>query len=704
MTKDNKMKKHIFSIKFFLINLFIALSIGNSFSQMEFADDIIKVKFSIEQTDAVAFIIADVTIRPKWHINASILPKGSFGLPTKFTLTKTKDFQLDGKLIEPKPIEKYDEIAGEDLAYHEGKVRIKQKIKVVSTTDFDLSGEFNFQTCDDVKCLPDFTYKFTVKVKGVVSKEKEGSSDDVAITNDLSNNQKIDTNSEVKDTELAKPSIDKSVINNADEGSVTKKYSIWMIFGLSFLSGLLALITPCVFPMIPMTVSYFTKSSKTKAKGIKNAALYGFFIIAIYVALGILVKITGSASKLNEMSTNPWFNIGFFLLLVIFAISFMGAFEITLPNSWVNKADAKADKGGFVGIFFMALVLALVSFSCTGPIVGALLVEAASHGGITPIIGMFGFGLALALPFTLFAAFPGWLNSMPQSGGWLNSVKVVLGLLELALAFKFLSNADLAWQTHWLEREVFIAIWIAVFGFLTLYLFGLVLLPHDSKVEKLSVGRASFGMLTLAFVLYLIPGLWGAPLKLINAFPPPMHYSESPFGVGRVNGGATNAMNIPDGTHLGPQNIYVFHDLEKAEAYAKQVGKPIFIDFTGHNCVNCRKMEQSVWGEPGILEILRDKVVIASLYVDERTPLPKDEQVEVLYPNGRKVVLETVGDKWSAKQVIDYKVTSQPYYRMKNLDGSHLDIGSASYQTHNDPKEFKKWLEEGIRLFEESKK
>lgn len=698
------MKKKIFLLKFFLVNLFIVLNIGSAFSQMEFPEDIVKVKFSVEQKDAEAFIIADVTIKTKWHINASILPKGSFGLPTKFTLKKTKEFQLDGKLIEPKPIEKYDEIAGEDLAYHEGKVRIKQKIKVTSTTDFDLSGEFNFQTCDEFKCLPDYTYKFTVKVKGVAApKETSVGSQDATISNEVDDSQQVDTNFAESSPETASPSIEKTVINNADEGSVTQKYSIWMIFGLSFLSGLLALITPCVFPMIPMTVSYFTKSSKTKSKGIRNASIYGFFIVLIYVALGGLVIVTGSASKLNEMSTNPWFNIAFFLLLVIFAISFMGAFDITLPNSWVNKADAKADKGGLVGIFFMALVLALVSFSCTGPIVGTLLVEAASHGGIIPIIGMFGFGIALALPFMLFAAFPGWLNSMPQSGGWLNSVKVVLGILELALAFKFLSNADLAWQAHWLEREVFIAIWIAVFGFLALYLFGFVLLPHDSKVEKLSVGRATFGIFTVAFVLYLIPGLWGAPLKLISAFPPPMHYSESPLGVGRV-GGSMSATEIPDGTHLGPQNIYVFHDLEKAEAYAKKVGKPIFIDFTGHNCVNCRKMEQSVWGEPGVLEILRDKVVIASLYVDERTDLPKEEQVEVLYPNGRKVMLKTVGDKWSAKQVIDYKVTSQPYYRMKALDGSHLDIGSASYQTHNDPKEFKKWLEEGIRLFEESKK
>lgn len=695
------MKNFNIFLKIFLVVTIFTISIGKSFGQMEFPEDMVKVKFSVEQTNETAYIVADVSVVPKWHINASVLPKGSFGLPTKFILNKSKDFQLVGGLIEPKPIEKYDELADENLAYHEGKFKIKQKIKVLSSKDFELSGSFNYQTCNEVKCLPDYTYEFKVKVKGVEGAADESSVDETivptnedAVQSDVSNEQKT----------VETPTVGKQDKMQASEAPLSKKHSIWVIFGLSFLSGLLALITPCVFPMIPMTVSYFTKTSKTKAKGIKNATTYGFFIVAIYVALGALVMLTGSASKLNEMSTNPWFNIAFFVLLVIFAISFMGAFEITLPNSWVNKADAKADKGGLVGIFFMALVLALVSFSCTGPIVGTLLVEAASTGGMTPIIGMFGFGLALALPFALFAAFPGWMNSLPQSGGWLNSVKVVLGLLELALAFKFLSNADLAWQAHWLEREVFIAIWIAVFGFLTLYLFGLVLLPHDSKTDKISVGRASLGMLTLAFVIYLIPGMWGAPLKLISAFPPPMHYSESPLGVGATVNESVSVNVAPEGTHLGPQNIYVFHDLEKAEAYAKQVGKPLFIDFTGHNCVNCRKMEQSVWGEPGVIEILRDKVVIASLYVDERTDLPKKEQVEVVYPNGRKVQLKTVGDKWTAKQVIDYKVTSQPYYVLKNTDGTHIDVGSASYQTHSNPADFKSWLEKGMKLYENSKK
>lgn len=692
-----KLNKTRLWMKTVLAGLILLMGTGGSFAQLEFADELVKVNFSVEQNEKEAFVVAEVSIAKHWHINASKLPKGSFGIPTTYKLLPSKNFKVQGGVIEPKPIEKYDEMAGENLAYHEGKFKMKQKIAVLSTEDFELSGSFHFQTCNEVKCLPDHTYDFKVKVKGV---SVEQVSTTAAEATDTTTDSSITT--AVDSTKAAVDSGEKIESGNAGEGRVSDKYSYWMIFGLSFISGLLALLTPCVFPMIPMTVSYFTKTSKTKAQGIRNAAIYGLSIIGIYVILGGVVMATGSASKLNEMSTNPWFNIAFFVLLIVFAVSFMGAFEIRLPSSWINKADEKADKGGFIGIFFMALVLALVSFSCTGPIVGTLLVEAASEGGIAPMIGMFGFGLALALPFTLFAAFPGWLNSMPKSGGWLNTVKVVLGFLELALAFKFLSNADLAWQTHWLEREVFIAIWIAVFGVLAMYLFGKITLPHDSKVEHLSVGRTLLGVLTLTFVIYMIPGMWGAPLKLISAFPPPMHYSESPLGVGRAGGGTVE--HGPEGTHLGPQNIYVFHDLDKAEAYAKQVGKPLFIDFTGHNCVNCRKMEQSVWGEPGIIEILKDKVVIASLYVDERTELPKEEQVEVVYPNGRKVILKTVGDKWTAKQVIDYKVTSQPYYRMKNLDGTHLEIGSASYETHSDPKAFKKWLNEGVKLFEQSKK
>jgi len=470
--------------------------------------------------------------------------------------------------------------------------------------------------------------------------------------------------------------------------------SLWSIFFLSFAAGFAALLTPCVFPMIPMTVSFFTKQSKSKAQGIRNAIFYGVSIIVIYILLGSVITAIFGPAVLNEMSTNPTFNIVFFLILVIFAISFMGAFEIRMPSKWVNKADSKADKGGIVGIFFMALALALVSFSCTGPIVGTLLVKAASDGGIAPFIGMFGFSLALALPFGLFAAFPGWMNSLPKSGGWLNTVKVVLGILELALAFKFLSNADLSLQAHLLERELFLAIWIGLFLLLSLYLFGLIILPHDSKVERLSVGRTLLGTASLVFVIYMLPGMWGAPLKLISAFPPPLQYAESPMGVG---GGGNNAAHgdHPEGTHLGPQNIYVFHDYDKALAYAKKVNKPLFVDFTGHNCVNCRKMEQDVWGAPGVIDILRDEVVIVSLHIDQRTKLPKSEQKTVIV-DGRKKKLVTVGDKWMAKQINEFKTSAQPYYVMQNTDGKVISKGAATYSNHKVPKDFKNWLEISI--------
>jgi thiol:disulfide interchange protein len=346
----------------------------------------------------------------------------------------------------------------------------------------------------------------------------------------------------------------------------------------------------------------------------------------------------------------------------------------------------------------MALALALVSFSCTGPIVGSLLVQAASEGGIAPFVGMFGFSLALALPFALFAMFPGWLNSLPKSGGWLNTVKVVLGILELALAFKFLSNADLSLQTHFLERELFLAIWIAIFAFLTMYLFGFIRMPHDSPLEKLSVGRSMLGLSVFVFVIYMIPGLWGAPLKLISAFPPPMSYSESPLGFGGA-GQHQTLDNMVDGMHLGPQNIMVFHEYDKALAYSKKVGKPLLIDFTGHNCVNCRKMEQSVWGEPGVIDVLKNEVVIVSLHVDERISLPEEEQKEVVMPNGKNRTLKTTGDKWMYMQISRYKVAAQPYYRMVDNEGNDLANGSADYENHRDVSNFKKWLSDGLNDF-----
>jgi thiol:disulfide interchange protein DsbD len=388
---------------------------------------------------------------------------------------------------------------------------------------------------------------------------------------------------------------------------------------------------------------------------------------------------------------------------VVFAIAFFGAFELTLPNKWINAMDKKTEKsGGLMGVFFMGFTLVLVSFSCTGPIVGSLLVQSASIGGSAPFIGMFGFSLALALPFGLFAAFPGWLNTLPKSGGWLNSVKVVLGFLELALAFKFLSNADLSLQAHFLERELFLAIWIGIFLTLTLYLFGIIRMPHDSPLEKLSVGRALFGTTTLIFVLYLLPGMFGAPLKLISAFPPPSNYSESVGGVFGSNN-SNSIEKLEPGMHIGPQNIPVFHEYDIALKYAQKVNKPLFVDFTGRNCVNCRKMEESVWGEPGVIEYLRNDVVIVSLHVDERTELPKKDQVTVEFTPGKKQILRTVGDKWMYKQISEYNITAQPYYVLQSPEGKDLPIGSADFENHKVPSKFSAWLKSGMKAFNQNK-
>ncbi|MEX2485157.1 MAG: cytochrome c biogenesis protein CcdA [Brumimicrobium sp.] len=691
----------------YCITLLSVFFISVGFTQ-EMPEDKVDWNFSIEQDGCDVTLIAKLKVVEHWHINATKLPEDNFGIPTTFKVLKSKNYKLIGGVVEPQPIEEFDEAADETLSYHKGSFSLKQKIKVQTDKDFELKFDFGFQPCDSVKCLMPYEDNFSVKVKGCSSTTASETNDDevkeAAVTKDdsTSNSDSIGgkaENENAKSDSLEGANDKSTVTKSSEKETPSDNKSLWLIFGLSFASGLAALLTPCVFPMIPMTVSFFTKQSKNKSQGVKNAAIYGVSIIAIYILLGTFVTWAFGAETLNEMSTNPTFNLVFFALLVFFAISFMGAFEIRLPSSWVNKADQRADRGGLIGIFFMALALALVSFSCTGPIVGTLLVQAASAGGAAPFIGMFGFSLALALPFTLFAAFPGWMNTLPKSGGWLNSVKVVLGFLELALAFKFLSNADLALQLHLLEREVFLAIWIGIFLVLAAYLFGKIKLPHDSPIGNLSVGRALMGTFTLIFAIYMIPGLWGAPLKLISAFPPPMSYSESPLGFGGSSSNGKNSENFIEGTHLGPQNIMVFHDYDQALEHAKKVDKPLFIDFTGHNCVNCRRMEQSVWGEPGIIDILKDDVVIVSLYVDERIDLPKSEQKEVTFPNGRKKQLKTTGDKWMYKQISEYKVTAQPYYILQNTEGEDLGNGPADYEHHSKASDFKVWLEDGLNMF-----
>jgi thiol:disulfide interchange protein DsbD len=623
----------------------------------------VKWEFSIEdETDATALFVASAKIEEPWHlysVNIDIEDDGP--LPTELIFEEIQGYSLVGKPSESKPKTEYDPVFDMEIDFFEKEARFTQKIKKESSDPIAVKGYVNYMVCDASKCIMEQA-EFSEKLKGAAN-VKAG--DEVATVGDTPAKE------------------DRSYLG---------------IFLIAFFSGFAALLTPCVFPMIPMTVSFFTKQSKTRAEGIKNSIIYGVSIIVIYVVLGVVVTAIFGASVLSELSTDPWFNLVFFALLIVFAISFLGAFEITLPNSWISKADSRADKGGLIGIFFMAFVLALVSFSCTGPIVGTLIVEAASIGGTAPVIGMLGFSLAIALPFALFAAFPGWMNSLPKSGGWLNSVKVVLGFLELALAFKFLSNADIVLQLHLLEREVFIAIWIIIFGLLTLYLLGKLKLPHDSDLKYVSVPRLLLAVFTGFFTIYMIPGLWGAPLKLIAAFPPPLQYSESPMGVGSTGGTVMSAEGHADDQHVGPQGILVYHDYDKGLAHAKEVDKPLMLDFTGWACVNCRKMEQQVWSDPEIKSMLANDVVLVSLYVDEKTPLPEAEQVTVELTGGRKKKLRNVGNKWAAFQEIEYGVNAQPYYVLLDHNEEKL-VEPSNYQDYGTVEEFKDWLTRGIKKF-----
>ncbi len=433
-----------------------------------------------------------------------------------------------------------------------------------------------------------------------------------------------------------------------------------------------------------MTVSFFTKRSGSRQKGLMNALIYSISIIVIYVGLGFLVTVTLGSDALNDMASNVFFNMTFFIVFLIFAFSFFGAFEIVLPSWLVNKADSASDRGGLIGIFFMAFTLTLVSFSCTGPIIGTLLVEAAHNGSyLGPIIGMTGFALALALPFGLFSAFPGWLNSMPKSGGWLNTVKVTLGFIELALAFKFLSNVDLAYHWGFLKREIFIAIWVIIFGMLGFYLLGKLKFSHDSDVKHISVPRLMFAIISLTFTLYLIPGIWGAPLKMISGFPPPEFYKEW--------------VTEKSSNHC-PHNLNCYHDYDAGMAYAKTVGKPVMVDFTGWSCVNCRKMEDNVWSDPEVLKRLSDKYVLISLYVDDKEQLPENKQY-VSPTTGKKI--KTIGNKWSDLQTNVYKTNSQPYYVLLDHQGKIL-AEPRGYTP--DIKTYTKYLDEGLCRFEKRKK
>ena len=638
------MRKVIQIITFLLFSFLTTAQIHDpinwEFSQKQISENEIELQFR-------------AILEEHWHLYSQHIDDNG-PVPTEFTFTTSVGYNLIDGVNEGESLEEFDPNFDMVLKYFGDEALFTQKIKVTSNEDFILKGNVYFMVCDEAQCLPPEEVEYTFEIKGV---------------------------------------------DGVTSSSNTVSKGLWALFFIAFFSGFAALLTPCVFPMIPLTVSFFTKQSKTKAKGIVNAIIYGISIIIIYVALGVGVSSIFGADSLNNMATNVYFNIGFFLLLIIFGVSFLGAFEIQLPSSWTNKSVEAEGKGGLIGIFFMAFTLALVSFSCTGPIVGTLLVEAASGGYMGPIIGMLGFSLAIALPFALFAAFPGWLNSLPQSGGWLNSVKVTLGFLEIALAFKFLSNADLVLQTHWLERELFIAIWIVIFGLLTMYLLGFLKFAHDSDLKHISVSRISVAILTGTLTIYMIPGLWGAPLKIINAFPPPMQYSESLYGVGNSKGGVAVITDSQKkkGQHIGPQGIMVFHDYDAGMNHAKELDLPVVIDFTGWACVNCRKMEEQVWSDENVKDILSNDVVLISLHVDEREKLPKQEQYETTLAGKNKKV-KTTGDKWMVLQANTYGTNSQPFYVFLDNEAKQL-IGPANYQDYGTVDLFADWLSRGLIEF-----
>ena len=668
--------------------LFISLSFYGS--AQDFMSQFIKWNCSVEKIDENhANLVFTGKLIPEYHIFSikhDPMAADGTGIVPEFKFKADKNFKTVGKVFEiGTPLVQKDEL-GTSL-FFENKAIFKQKIEILSDQAFTVNCNLFFQLCNHEGCLPPFDYIAKFKVSGFQA------SGTALVEIDTTNNAQVNNT----DTNNTKSSMDQAPAPIKQKEK--KKDSNVVIFIAGFIAGLVALLTPCMFPMIPMTVTFFTKQSKTRSEGIFKALIYGASIVLIYVAFGLVFTAIMGPLGLNDLSTNVWMNLIFFSIFVLFAFSFLGAFEIQLPNSWVNKMDKQADRGGYLGIFFMAFTLGLVSFSCTGPIIGSLLVEAATSGSyLTPAVGMTGFSLALAIPFTLFAIFPGWLNSLPQSGGWLNSVKVVLGLTELALALKFLSSVDLAYHWDLLTREWFVGIWFVLFFIMGIYLLGKLQFSHDSPVQKLSVTRFMFALLALVFSVYLFTGMFGAPLTLIDGIAPPRTHSEDNFRW--VNGGqetglvedSVSAAFAADMHPVGDGSILVFHDLEKGRAYAKKRNLPILLDFTGHACQNCRKTESTVWTNDEIRPLLQKKFVIISLYVDDRELLPANEQ-RVSKLSGP---IRTVGNKWADYQMTRYKSFQQPLYVVTDHEGNDLTL-AIGYTP--DIKSYKKFLEGGIKRF-----
>jgi len=631
-----------------------------NFSQEKIAENLYELRFS-------------ASIDAGWYIYGTDLPPGG-PIPTAITIAEGAGFRTIGQLRYSRPAEKFDPNFNMTLQMFSGVVVFRQQVEVTGSQPVAIRGELVYMACDDTRCLPpdfvEFSFNLPARtgaaatgVAGIPAGQVDAATDTLPVG---------ETEAELEQATIAGEQL---ADGQPDDGE--KEAWFWGTFVLGFLGGLLALLTPCVFPMIPLTVSFFVRNAGNKSRATRDGLLYGFTIVFAYVILGIAISMIFGANALNAIATSPAFNIFFFTLLVLFAASFLGAFELTLPSSWSTALDGKADKtGGLIGVLLMGLTFVIISFSCTGPIVGTLLVQAATSGEVfAPAAGMFGFSLALAIPFALFAMFPAALKSLPKSGGWMNTVKVVLGFIVLAFSLKFLSTADAVGQWGILSREIYLAIWIALFLLLGLYLIGKIKFAHDSDLKHLGVGRLMLAVASFAFVVYLIPGLWGAPLKAISSMLPSQTKQE--FDLSRGFGGAThtpaaqNTIYVGESVMVGPHGLLSFRDYQEGLEAARRVGKPIFLDFTGLGCANCRKMEANVWSDPRVLEMLANDFVKISLFVDDRTELPADQQF-VSTAFGRERRIRTVGQKWSLFQAERYGVNSQPYYLILGHDESLL--------------------------------
>ena len=655
----------------------------------------IKWKFSTSDiSESEKELVFKASIEKGWHLYGTELPEGG-PIATEFIFENVKGAKLIGKPKANKtPIFKFDNQFEMELNWYEDDVTFVQKIQLIEK-DYSISGILRFMGCNDETCLPPTPEDFSFSGKGKPAKlaeisknsnsnkeENNQSTEEVKIFEEIKTASKPTNNNSSNSASDSPKSVWTPVIEELQSFSsdtITEDTSLLLILLTGFLGGLFALLTPCVWPMIPMTVSFFLKRTKDRKKSIIDAVTYGVSIIIIYVALGLIITGVFGASALNNLATNAVFNIIFFLLLVLFAVSFLGAFEITLPSSWTTKLDNKADSTtGLLSIFFMAFTLALVSFSCTGPIIGTLLVQAASMGATAgPAVGMFGFAFALAIPFTLCAIFPSMLQSMPKSGGWLNAVKVVLGFLELALALKFLSVADLAYGWRLLDREVFVSLWIILFTLLGIYLLGFIKFSHDSDVKYVSVPRLFMALVSLSFAVYMIPGLWGAPLKAISAFAPPLNTQDF---------------------NLYEEEVHAeFSDYDAGMEYAKKHSKPVLVDFSGYGCVNCRKMEAAVWTDKKVKSIMDNEYVLITLMVDDKTPLDEPISIEEY---GKKRTLRTIGDKWSYLQRYKFGANAQPFYVILDQEGKPL---APSYSFNEDVDSYINFLNTGLNKYKENK-